>query len=59
MGFNDTMGNYLIAAQMATLMDDTLFRNPELNQQYSQILDELLEPYGGDLRTVTLQAALK
>ena len=59
MGFNDTMGNYLIAAQMALLMDESLTSNRQRNQLFGRSLDQLLEPYGGNMRTVTLRAALR
>lgn len=59
MGFNDTMGNYLIAAQATLLVADGLRQDKERNKQFSDALNQLLEPYGGDFRYVLTRAALR
>jgi len=59
MGFNETMGNYLIAAQSTLLLADSFQRDHERIRQFDIELDRLLKPFGGDLRVVSLRAALK
>ena len=57
MGFNETMGNYLIAAQSTLLvLDDFLHRDQRIRDAE---LNRLLEPFDGDLPAVSLKAALR
>lgn len=58
MGFNDTMSNYLIAAQSTLLVAHSFRLDRERNRLMSQALDELLEPFDGNLYKATMEAAL-
>lgn len=58
MGFNDTMSNYLIAAQSTLLAAHSFRLDKERNRLMSQALDELLKPFDGNLYSATMEAAL-
>ena len=58
MGFNDTMSNYLIAAQSTLLAAHSFRLDKDRNQLMSQSLDELLKPFDGNLYSATMEAAL-
>ena len=63
MGFNDTMGNYLIAAQSSLLAPHNFHQHRPMNKSDDNSMDEslqeLLKPFEGDLHKATMQAALK
>ena len=63
MGFNDTMGNYLIAAQSSLLAPHNFHQHRPMNKSGDNSMDEslqeLLKPFEGDLHEATIQAALK
>lgn len=59
MGFNDTMGSYLIASQTQLLATHYFRLDKERNVRMSNTLDELLIPLGGDIfSNVSMKAAL-
>lgn len=64
MGFDDKMGNYLIASQSIFLPPHSFnqFVHNESNQlrhRMEESLQDLLKPFGGNLQKAAMQAALK
>ena len=59
MGFNDTLGTYLIIAQSKDLMSESFRDRLDTNRLLSQELSRLLRPYGGDIFKASQNAALR
>jgi len=59
MGFNDTLGTYLITALSKHLMSESFRDRLDTNRLLSQELSRLLRPYGGDIFKASQNAALR
>ena len=59
MGFNDTLGTYLITAQSKLLMSESFRDDTETNKLLSEALNNLMKPYGGNILQVSDHAALR
>ena len=59
MGFNDTLGTYLITAQSRVLMSASFRDDTETNKLLGEALDNLLKPYDGSILQVSDRAALR
>ena len=59
MGFNNTMGSYLIASQTQLLASHNFRKDKERNKLMSETLQELLKNLDGDINDVSMKAALQ